>query len=105
MNKNSNKNDLLSLKNKITSLTNEVNVARIDIANGKQVDLNEFQEKVSIFCNSLNINPPPETEAPKVLASIEILLSKINDLQNELSDIDVSTLEESIDIKKNRDLA
>jgi hypothetical protein len=105
MNNDSNKNDLLSLKNDIMLLTNEVDAARIKIADGNRVSLNEFQIKVSIFCEALNTNPPPETDTPKVLSSIEALIDKINDLQNELTELEVGTPVESSDVKKNGDIA
>ena len=103
MNKPSNKNDLLSLQTDITSLTTEVEVARKDVANGIKVDLTEFQSKVSTFCNAINTNPPPESETPEFLASIEALLNKINELQSELTELESGTNEKSND-KKNGDV-
>ena len=99
-----NKNDPLSLKNDITLLNAEVDIARNDVADGKQVDLSEFQVKVSNFCNTLNANPPPESDTPKILESIEALLNKINNLQNELAELESGNQVEENKVKTKRDI-
>tara|TARA_Y100000746_G_C15311335_1_gene369797 strand:+ start:212 stop:529 length:318 start_codon:yes stop_codon:yes gene_type:complete len=104
MNSPQNENDPLRLNNDITLLNTEVDAASSDVANGKQVNLTEFQAKVSIFCDLLNTNPPPESDTPKILESIELLLKKINNLQDKLTKLETSKLEKENTSKVKKDV-
>ncbi len=82
-----NDDDTSDLKSRIDTLAAEIVAARSEVAGGKAVDLSNFLPKVTAFCSSVSTNPPPDTDAPMIQASIEALLNGLNELSRELVEL------------------
>ena len=98
------KSELSSLKNEITNLASEIDIARGEITNGKIVDLSNFLIKVNVFCNSVSTNLPAEKDAETILASIEALLQNLNELQHELTELEATDTNKPDVMGKNGDV-
>ncbi|NQV85080.1 MAG: hypothetical protein HQ494_14815 [Rhodospirillales bacterium] len=83
-----NDNSTADLRHAIAALADGVSNARGEVAEGKAIDLSLFLSKVSTVCASITSNPPSGADAPMIMNSIEKLVSDLNELGRELTELE-----------------